>query len=161
MKFKTIQKILKNEKVYSMKNQTLHQETRQEIREEVGLQETHQGMCTDNKVGGGLPTPVKEKVKRIEKTLLPVNPSPKGARKKRTRIHQPDPGQERIDKFFQKLAKAEAIKNKGVSNDPLLGVSGHSATLSTSKEGTGLVSEESGGSKGPAGKKRTIKVLER
>ena len=118
-------------------------------------------MCTDTKVGGGLPTPVKEKVSRIEKSLLQGNPSPQGARKRRTRAHQPDPGQERIDKFFQKLAKAEAIKNKGVSNDPLLGVSGHSATLTPSKEGTGLVTEESGGCKEPAGKKRTIKVLER
>ena len=81
-------------------NEPVHQEIRQEIREEVVLQETHQVMCTDNKVGGGLPTPVKEKVNRIEKSLLQGNPSPQGARKKRTRAHQPDPGQERIDKFF-------------------------------------------------------------
>ena len=108
-----------------------------------------------------MPTPVKEKVSRIEKSLLQGNPSPQGARKRRTRAHQPDPGQERIDEFFHKLAKAEAIKNKGVSNDPLLGVPGHSAAQIPSKEGTGLATVESGGCKEPAGKKRTSKVLER
>ena len=109
-----------------------------------------------------MPTPVKEKVSRIEKLTLQGKQSPQGARKRRTKAHQPGPGQEKIDKFFLKLAKAQAIKNnKGVSNDPLEGVPGHSASQSTSKEGTDLVTEESGGCKETAGKQRTHKVLER
>ena len=130
--------------------------------QEKDVQEMCQQTCTETKVGGGLPTPVKEKVNRIEKSisLLQGKPTPKGARKRKTRA-SPGPGQEKIEKFFQKLAKANEIKNKGVSNDSLLGVPGHSAPQTPSKEGTGLDTVECGGYKETGGKKRIVKVLEK
>ena len=126
------------------------------------IQEMSHQSGTQNKVGGGLPTPVKEKVSRIEKTisLLQGKPTPKGARKRKSRT-SPGPGQEKIEKFFHKLAKSNEIKNKGVSNDSLLGVPGHSAPQIPSKEGTGLDTVECGGYKESKDKKRIVKVLER
>ena len=64
-------------------------------------------------------------------------------------------GQEKIDRYFLKLSKLNS--NKGIRNDPLLGVPGHSDPPTTSSEGTGLETEECGGGlrrkkegKGPA-----------
>ena len=108
---------------------------------------------------GAKPTPVKERIKRIEKLTLSGN-SPKGPRKKNVKAkNHPGLDQGKIDMYFHKISKINNVK--GARNGSLLGVSSCSVPPITSPEDTGPSTVECGRLGESEGKKKVRRTLEK
>ena len=107
----------------------------------------------------GKPTPVRERVKRIEKVTL-SSKSPKGVRKKNIRAKtHPGLDQGKIDMYFQKISKITSIK--GARNGSLLGASNCSVPPEPSSEDTGPTTVECGRLGDLVEKNKVCKTLEK
>ena len=112
-------------------------------------------------------TPIRIRIQRLEAGGTSTGGSKSKHKRKRDEITM-DTGKKNIVDFFMKKAAANLIresgtnnKNQGATSSPLLGVSGSSASKTTSEGDTGLYPEERGREGDGGGKKRTCSVLGR